>query len=73
MLTAAPPLTLTPAELAEVTRCKRPGDQLDVLHRRGFHRAWRAKDGSVVLERAHYEAVCAECRAAAANEPRLRA
>jgi len=66
-------LTLSPAELVNVTRCKRPSDQLAVLHARGFHRAWRARDGSVVLERAHYEAVCAENRAAAANEPRLRA
>jgi len=66
-------LTLTHEELVDLTRCKRPGDQLEVLHRRGFHRAWRAKDGSVVLERAHYEAVCAESRATAANEPRLRA
>lgn len=66
-------LTLSHDELVDLTRCKRPGDQLDVLHARGFDRAWRARDGSVVLERAHYEAVCAAGRAGAANEPRLRA
>ena len=42
-----------------LTKYARPGQQLEELHRRGFHRARRARDGSVVLERAHYEAVCA--------------
>lgn len=31
--------------------------QLQVLHRRGFHRAFINRLGTVVLERAHYEAV----------------
>lgn len=31
--------------------------QLQVLHRRGFHRAFINRLGAVVLERAHYEAV----------------
>jgi len=38
----------------------RPGHQLAELHRQGFWRARRsAMTGQVVLERAHYEAVCA--------------
>lgn len=45
-------------ELVKLTRYARPGDQLRELHKRGFHRAYRARDGSVVLERPHYEAVC---------------
>jgi hypothetical protein len=31
--------------------------QLDVLRRRGFHRAFINRKGFVVLERTHYEAV----------------
>ncbi|CAA2107749.1 hypothetical protein [Variovorax paradoxus] len=31
--------------------------QLDVLRRRGFHRAFINRKGLVVLERTHYEAV----------------
>lgn len=40
---------------------KRPGDQLAELHRQGFYRARIAKvTGEVILERAHYDAVCAD-------------
>lgn len=52
-------LALSPAELVEITRYRRAGDQLEELHRRGFHRAELGRDGKVLLERAHYEAVCA--------------
>lgn len=39
---------------------KRPALQLAELHRQGFHRARRAKvSGEVILERPHYDAVCA--------------
>ena len=51
-------LTLTPDELYEITRYKRQADQLKYLHKRGFHRAVIQR-GQVLLERAHYEAVCA--------------
>lgn len=64
-------LTLTAPELEELTRYKRPGEQLAELQRRGFHRARRARDGSVVLERAHFEAVCAG-GVSASREPRVR-
>jgi hypothetical protein len=40
---------------------------LKALLERGFARAWRNRLGQVVLERAHYDAVCA--RAGAANDP----
>lgn len=67
----APPLVLSNPELVEITRYKRPGEQLAELHRRGFHRARRARDGAVVLERAHFEAVCAGT-VSATREPRVR-
>lgn len=51
-------ITLTPAELEHLTGYKQPTQQLNVLHRRGFHRAFMARTGGVVLERAHYDAVC---------------
>lgn len=51
-------LTLTPAELAELTGYARPSDQVAELHRLGFTRARRCRvTGRAVLERAHYEAV----------------
>lgn len=52
-------LVLSDAELRALTKYARAGQQLEELRRRGFYRARRARDGSVVLERAHYEAVCA--------------
>ncbi|SEL13812.1 hypothetical protein SAMN05216359_105338 [Roseateles sp. YR242] len=52
-----PPLTLTQAELVDLTRYKRAADQLRELHTRGFSRAY-LRAGSVVLERPHFEAVC---------------
>lgn len=64
-------LVLTDAEIRRITGCKRAADQVEELLRQGFHRARRARDGSVVLERAHYLAVCAALPNAA-NEPRLQ-
>lgn len=53
-------LTLTPGELRQVTGGrKQPRRQLEELHRRGYWRAYMGVDGQVVLDRAHYEAVCA--------------
>ena len=52
-------LTLTPEEVKEVCGgLLQPRRQLDELLRRGFWRA-RLVRGAVVIERAHYEAVCA--------------
>lgn len=53
-----PGITLSAAELHAITGYELPCKQLGVLHKRGFHRAYIPKGGGVVLERAHYEAVC---------------
>lgn len=64
-------LTLTPDELHALTRYAVPSKQLAELHRQGFYRARLARDGSVILERPHFEAVC-QGAAAPANAPKLR-
>lgn len=51
-------IKLSEAELFAITGYELPCKQLNVLHGRGFHRAYIARKGGVVLERAHYEAVC---------------
>ena len=54
------PLILTPAEIQSIAGgLTQPRRQLAELHARGFWRARLGRDGKVVLERAHYEAVCA--------------
>ncbi|CAK7026849.1 DUF4224 domain-containing protein [Saezia sanguinis] len=51
---------LSKTEIEEITRAKQPAKQLKALIERGFYRAYRANDsGPVILERAHYESVCA--------------
>jgi hypothetical protein len=49
-------ITLTDAEIEALTGYKNATKQLNVLHNRGFLRAYIGRKG-VVLERAHYEAV----------------
>jgi hypothetical protein len=49
---------LSSEELAQITGYASPLRQLDMLHRRGFVRAYRARDGRIILERPHYLAVC---------------
>jgi hypothetical protein len=52
-------ITLSPAEIAEITSFTQPCKQLEVLHERGFSRAYRRRaTGEIILERAHYLAVC---------------
>lgn len=64
-------LTLTSEELVELTGFRRAADQLRELQRRGFYRARRsAVTGRVVVERAHYEAVCGTTRTG--SHPTLR-
>lgn len=67
-------LTLDSDELHALTGYRQPAAQLRELHRQGFHRARRSPAGHVVLERAHYEAVCAGREPVAANDtmPLLR-
>lgn len=61
-------LIFTPEELVEITGGRRqPAAQLRELLRRGFFRARRGSVGQVILERAHYEAVCSG--RLAANDP----
>lgn len=57
-VTAPAGLTLSPAELSDLTRYQQPKKQLAILHLRGFARAYLDHSGQVVLERAHFEAVC---------------
>ena len=49
---------LTALELQAITGYVRPLKQLEVLHQRGFTRAYRASNGRIILERPHYDAVC---------------
>jgi len=63
-------LTLSLPELEELTGYKRPADQVRELLAQGFHRARRNRLGEVVLERAHYDAVCAGRMAPAGHDDR---
>jgi len=51
-------ITLSEAELVAITGYELATKQLNVLQARGFHRAFIDRNGALVLERAHYEAVC---------------
>ena len=51
-------LTLSTEELRALTGYQQPSRQLDELRRQGYWRARRSVLGAVILERAHYEAVC---------------
>ena len=64
--------TLERDELERITGYRRPADQLAELKRQGFYRARRSpSDGSVILERPHYDAVSAGAQRPA-QEPRVR-
>lgn len=52
-------LLMSEAELVKLTGYKRAAEQLEELHRLGFFRARRNRLNEIVLERAHYDAVCA--------------
>lgn len=54
-----PGLILSADEIRELTGYRQPHAQLESLRKQGFHRARRNALGDVVLERAHYQAVCA--------------
>lgn len=51
------PITLQRDELEQLTGYEQPTKQLNILRKRGFNRAFIGRRG-VILERAHYEAVC---------------
>ncbi len=63
---------LTDAEVAALTEYEQPSKQLQELHRQGFYRARIGRHGRVVLERAHYEAVCRGQATPPPRHPRLR-
>ena len=66
-------LTLTEAEIKEITDYQQPSKQLQDLLSRGFYRARIApRTGQVQLERAHYEAVC-RGESTQAARPQVRA
>ncbi|APW38497.1 hypothetical protein RD110_15860 [Rhodoferax koreense] len=66
-------LLMTEEEILTLTGYKRPGDQEEELRKQGFYRARIGPTtGRVVLERAHYDAVCAGGKPATVNEPRVR-
>lgn len=68
-------LILSGDELAALTGYQRPAEQLAELRRQGFDRARRDRLGRVILERAHYLAVCGgacEPRTPALRAPVLR-
>lgn len=44
-------------EIERMTGYVMPCKQLDVLHQRGFVRAYRNRLGEVILEQSHYDAV----------------
>lgn len=48
---------MTKDELEAITGYTQSSKQLSVLHKRGFHRAYIARHGGVVLERVHFESV----------------
>lgn len=61
MLMTRPPvenMILSQAELHAITGYRTALHQLAILHARGFARAYRSRQGHVILERAHYLAVC---------------
>jgi hypothetical protein len=62
-------LTLTEEELYQLTGYRRQAEQLAELHRQGFHRARRARTGAIILERAHYDAVCGGITQPASSHP----
>ncbi len=70
-MTATQSLILSDAELQSLTGYKRANEQIPELQRQGFFRARQSKaTGAVILERAHYEAVCTG--RIAANESRAK-
>jgi len=56
-LTLPPPIILSEAEIEALTGYDQQCKQLALLLARGFLRAFVDRHGTVVLERAHYEAV----------------
>ena len=65
-------IILSLEEIYELTRYRAAAKQLEELRRQGFHRARIGRSGLVVLERAHFEAVCRGLDNATAPRPKVR-
>lgn len=66
-------VTLTEQQVVDLSGgYEQPARQLRALHARGYWRAYIGKNGKVVLERAHYEAVSSGLATAPARAPKLR-
>lgn len=63
-------LILSDGEIEALTGYTRAAEQLRELHRQGFTRARRDRLGRVIVERAHYDAVCIGQKAD--DRPKLR-
>lgn len=70
-MTERQPIVLSDDEIVEITGgYTQPARQIEELHRQGFVRARRgAASGRVIVERAHYEAVCAGIYGKAESSP----
>ena len=67
-------LLLSPEEITAVTGYRKPALQVRELRSRGFNRARVNVLNHVVLERAHFDAVCSHAvgtASQAANQPQL--
>lgn len=66
-------ITLSAAEIAQITGYQQPAKQLAALHAMGYWRARRSTTtGAVILERAHQEAVARGETLQQQNRPRVR-
>lgn len=67
-------LTLSTSEIQVITGYKQPAKQEAELRRQGFYRVRRSERlGHIILERSHYESVCAGGTAVANTpEPKLK-
>ncbi|MFD2755963.1 DUF4224 domain-containing protein [Comamonas terrae] len=66
-------ITLSEQEIADITGYRQPARQLAQLLALGFFRARISRSGRVLLERAHYDAVCTGATSTSmAQQPQLR-
>lgn len=64
-------LLIATEQLVKLTGYVQPSAQVAELRRQGFHRARRNPMGAVILERAHYDAVCSGRDSACIEQPPL--
>lgn len=64
-------VTLEPNEIQDLTQARQPATQLRKLLSYGFARA-RIERGRVILERPHFEAVCAGVKKESESTPTVK-